>query len=139
MDYNEALYQFWSGFQYGGKPLKAYKNGYVPKDEPFPFITFETIQGEAFSSSVLTAFVWCKDQAGRITANEQRAAIMDDVAHAIPPIVGRKLPFEGGFVMLYRNDSDFLSDYTDPDETKPTDLAVVLGGRISYIARFYCY
>ena len=135
---NQALYQFWSSFQHEGAPIPAYKTGQVPNDQPFPYITFEAVQGEAFSSTVLTAFVWCQDGDG-VSANVQRAAILDDIASAIPPISGRRLSFEGGFAMLYRNPGDFTSDYTLPEDEQPTTGVSVLGGRVSYEVHFYCY
>lgn len=121
-----ALTRFWQGFSYGGMPLKAFLSGHVPSGTSFPYITYEVAQGEAFRDTVLTAFVWCKGQ----EANVQRAEILDLIAQAIPT-PGRKLPLDGGFVMLYRNPANFQSFYDDPEDV------TVLGGRTSYEVRFY--
>lgn len=137
-EYNRALYRFWSQFEYGGSPVMAYKAGHVPDDAVFPYVTFQAVEGAFFSSGMLTAFAWCRDRDG-VSANSQRAALLDDVSRAIPAARGAKLKFDGGLVTLHRNDGNFLSDYDDPDNAERPEGMKIIGGRISYEARFYCF
>lgn len=125
---HEALMEFWGGF---GVPV--FVAGHVPDGQAFPYITIEIVQGDAFSSTVLTAFNWHKydpaaEHVGLTMAS--RADLMDEIARAIPA-QGTRLPVAGGFCVLSRNEADFQTYYDDPeDET-------VLGGRTSYEIRFY--
>ncbi len=131
-----ALQSFWSGFSYNGKQIPAYLSGRVPernKDDSawtgetlFPYITYEVIDGTAFSENVLTAFVWLRKTD---TADRERAEIMDIVREAIP-YEGIRIPCADGLIELYPNESGFMSYYDDP--TDPD----VLGARISYEIRF---
>ena len=126
---NQALYRFWSQFTHNGAPIKAYLMGQVPSKATFPYITFEVAAGEAFASTVLTAFVWCRSENGQ-SVNAQRAELLDAIAAQIPQS-GRRIPFEGGFAVISRNPADFQTYYDDEeDET-------VFGGRTSYEIRFY--
>lgn len=131
-----ALQSFWSGFSYNGKQIPAYLSGRVPernKDDSawtdetlFPYITYEAIDGTAFSENVLTAFVWLRKTD---TADRERAEIMDIIREAIP-YEGIRIPCADGLIELYPNESGFMSYYDDP--TDPD----VLGARISYEIRF---
>ncbi len=127
--FHQALYAFWSQFLYGTKTIPAYLSGKVPKDATFPYITFEVAHGDGFSFSVLTAFVWVKAESG-INANQIRASILDEIERAIP-ITQTRIDYNGGFAYLTRNDTDFITYYDDPED------ASVIGGRVSYIVRYY--
>lgn len=124
--FQTALTAFWKGFSYDGEPVKAFLSGHVPSGTAFPYITYDVSKGDAFSGNVLTAFVWCKST----DANVQRAEILDLIADAIPH-GGRKLAFDGGYAVLYRNAADFQSLYDDPEDVS------VLGGRTSCEVRYY--
>ncbi len=117
-----ALSQFWGQF---GVP--AYFADKVPSDADFPYITFDVSKGRFSGSTLMTAFNWHRNALG---GNEERMAMADEIALAIPE-KGVKLPLDGGgFLILYRN-TDFQSIYQDPED------ASVLGVRTSVEARFY--
>lgn len=130
-DLHRALYAFWhERFKtMDGAPVPAYLTGHVPDTAAFPYLTFEVVQGAAFSLSFLTATVWLRAQSG-VNVNAQRAHILDQVAVAIPH-GGARLDVGGGAVSLYRNDGNFLSYVTDEDDPS------VVGGRISYQINYY--
>lgn len=128
-EFHQALYAFWSQFLYNNVSIPAYLSGKVPNNATFPYITFDVAHGDGFSSSVLTAFIWIKAGSG-INANAIRASILDDIERAIP-ITQTRIDYDGGFAYLSRNDTDFITYYDDPED------ASVIGGRVSYIVRFY--
>lgn len=129
-DVHKALYAFWSSFAYEQRSIPAYLTGKVPKEETFPYITFDVKDGAFASSAVLTAFVWVKAVPG-VNANAVRAAILDSVASAIPEGGLRIRTLEGTLIYLHRNSADFLSYYDDPEDD------TVIGGRISYEVKYY--
>lgn len=132
-----ALLDFWSSFKWEGKAIPAFPSGRVPENQPFPYITFEVIQGGYFSFALPTAFVWCKQPTdGSYNVQAQRAEILDQIAKAIPES-GKLLKFDGGMVRLERNDANFLS-YYDEQQESPT-AEPVIGGRVSVAAHFYIY
>ena len=137
-DISQALYEFWSGFTDRGQPIAVYKSGHVPKKAAFPYFTFSVTRGAFFGKTVLTAILWCKQSEG-LNVNAQRAAILDQVARAIPE-GGRMIPLEGGGVWLMRNDADFLSDYEPEDEeAAAAGEEPVIGGRVSYTAQYFIF
>lgn len=145
MDISQALYQFWSQFSYGGMPIPAYRQGYVPEDAngnviaPFPYITFSANLGDFNQGTVLTAFVWCRQTEG-LNVNAQRAAILDQIAQQIPAQVGRLWRLANGGAMWLSRNVEFLSDYTPPTtENNATSVEAepIIGGRISYILRTF--
>lgn len=121
-DLKRALYAFWAGF---GVP--AYLKDHVPHDAVLPYITYSVTQPNLNGQTVLTAFDWHRREGG---GNVARSAMMDKIAEAIP-VGGVMLPVGGGYVALYRNDTDFQTDWQDD-----TDLDVI-GGRTSYIIQYY--
>ena len=131
-----ALQSFWSGFAYEGKQIPAYLSGRVPARnnadnawtdaELFPYITYEVIDGTAFSENVLTAFVWLRNSD---TADKERAEILDIIREAIP-YEGVRIPCADGLIELFPNEGGFMSYYDDPTDSN------VLGARISYEIRF---
>ena len=54
--------------------------------------------------------------------------MMDDIETAIP-VGGLMIDVDGGYVIIYRNDTDFLKDWQDPND------ATVLGVRVSIIVQ----
>lgn len=124
---HKALTAFWGSFN-----VPAFISGHVPENQPFPYITFEVAQGDAFGETVLTAFNWHKIENPEISnANimAERADLMDAIAQKIPP-QGVKIPLDAGFLILSRNSADFQNYYDDPEDES------VLGGRTSYEIRF---
>lgn len=119
----KALYAFWSGFG-----LPAYLSDSVPGNAAYPYITYEAVQGEGITRNILTATSWhLKAPDG----DTERTAVMDQIAAAIPE-GGVMLPVDGGgFVVLYRNGSNFLSGVRDEDDD------TILGGRVSYQINYY--
>lgn len=135
-----ALLAFWSSFTWNGKPIPAFPESRVPENQPFPYITFEVIEGGFFSTNFPTAFIWCRQPMdGSINVQAQRASIMDQIARAIPES-GRILRFDGGMVKLERNEGSFMSYYDPPEDNdeNPTGEPVI-GGRISVAVTFYIY
>ena len=127
--FHKALYTFWSGFSSNGKSIPAYLSGHVPPKTPFPYITFEVVEGAPFGSTVLTAYGWFKAISG-YNVNSHAAAFADAVKAAIPP-QGKRIKVGSGMVMLFPNDAGFISYQTDQ-----TDKDVV-GARVSYEIHFY--
>lgn len=137
---HKALYRFWSSFIWNGRSIPAFPAGRVPDKQPFPYFTFEVVEGSYFSTTVSTSFIWCQaPKDGSYNVQAQRSEILDMVAKAIPES-GSLLRFEGGAVILMRNPVTFLSYYDPPieDEESPT-AEPVIGGRISCEQRCYIY
>ena len=128
-EFHQALLAFWQGFSDGGKPIQADHSGHVPPNTPFPYITFEVVDGAPFGSTVLTAYGWFKSVSG-YNVNSHAAAFADAVKAAIPP-QGKRIKVGSGMVMLFQNDAGFISYQTDQ-----TDKDVV-GARVSYEIHFY--
>lgn len=127
--YHQALTAFWSKFTSGGNAVTAYLSGHVPDNAPFPYITFDVAKPDAMGAIPLTAFNWHQAESGK-NVNAERAALLDQIASAIP-VEGVKLLCGDGFIILERNTADFQSYYDDPEDDS------VIGGRTSYIARFF--
>lgn len=121
-DMKKTLYAFWSGFG-----IPAYLADSVPSEAEYPYITYEAVRGAGLGWTILTATAW---YAKLPNGNSERTELMDKVAKAIPE-GGVKLPCGSGFVALYRNDDNFLSDTYDGDNSK------ILGGRVSYRINYY--
>lgn len=128
-DFHKALYGFWSGFTSGGKAIPAFLTGHVPKDTPFPYITFEVVEGTFLSNNILTAFGWFKAESGQ-NINATVSAFADQVKAAIPP-QGKRLNAGCGLVLLYPNDGTFLSYESEPDNRD------IIGARVSYEIHYY--
>ena len=128
-EFHKALYTFWSGFSSGGKPIPAYLSGHVPPKTPFPYITFEVVEGDFFSGNILTAFGWFKAESGG-NVNAEVANFLDSVEAAIPK-EGAVLPVGEGYAVLCPNGSNFLSYETDPENRD------IVGGRVSYEIHYY--
>lgn len=132
-----ALLEFWSSFEWQGEKIPAFPVGRVPENQPFPYITFEVIQGGFFGVSLPTTYVWCKQPSdGSYNVQAQRADILDQIAKAIPES-GKMVRFDGGMVRLERNDTNFLSYYDEPNTDNTTEP--VIGGRVSVSAHSYIY
>lgn len=122
-DTNAALYQFWAGFN-----LPAYLSDAVPSNAQLDYITFEAVDGDAMTGTILTAFNWHRRTPN---VNAERAGVLDEIARAIP-VNGVRLALpSGGFLMLYRNSAEFQSYYEDPNDPN------VVAGRTSYEVQFY--
>lgn len=119
----QALYTFWSQF---GVP--AYLSDCVPDDAELDYITYNVTQAGFGGSAVLTAFDWHRRSE---SGNKARTAMMDKIATALP-VGGLLLALPGGgYLMLYRNDADFQSDWQDETDKD------IIAGRTSYIAQYY--
>lgn len=130
--YHQALTKFWSQFTSGGEAVPAYLSGHVPDWAKFPYITFEVAMPDAMGSIPLTAFSWHQaDKYSGVNVNAERAALLDQIAAAIP-VEGVVLPVGNGFAVLQRNTANFQSYYDDPDPS-----SAIVGGRTSYIVRNY--
>lgn len=121
---HKALYAFWSSFG-----LPAFLAGHVPKEQGFPYVTFEVSEGAAFGRTFLTAVAWYQEESGA-NVNAQRSSFLDAVKTRIGP-GGLRLDSGGAFCAIYPNDAEFLSYYDDPEDDK------VHGARVSYQIDFY--
>lgn len=128
-DVHKALYDFWMGFTDDGQPIPAYLTGHVPDKTPFPYITFEVVEGAAFGVTFLTAFGWFRAENG-YNVNAHASAFLDQAKKAIPP-QGTRINAGDGFVCLYPNDAGFLS-YVDDQENRD-----IRGARVSYEIHYY--
>ena len=137
---HKALRVFWSQFSYDGNPIPAFPAGRVPENHPFPYFTFEVMQGAFFRTTVPTSFIWCQAPSdGSFNVQAQRAKIMDQVAAAIPE-AGTLIRFKWGAVVLNRNPAEFMRYYDPPDEGEEMPTAEpVIGGRISCEMKCYVY
>ena len=121
-DLKRAAAAFWSQF---GVP--AYLTDCVPDDAVLPYITYSVSSSPAMGVALMTAFNYHRKVP---SGNVDRTALADAIASAIPEN-GVKLTLDsGGFVVLYRN-SEFQSDYQDPDDLD------VIGVRTSAEVHFY--
>lgn len=124
-----TLFDFWSQF---GMP--AYLQDSVPEfdadGEPLqpPYITYEATRVPGLGALPLTAIAWFPPS---VDGNMRRTAFQDKVELLIPE-GGIMLPVgDDGFIVLNRNDSGFVMDYQDQENTK------IIGARVSYLVRFY--
>lgn len=134
---NQALYEFWSSFEYEGQLIPAYLSGHAPDSASFPYFTFESAQGAYGTTAILTAIVWFQTslEPTDVSTQTRVAEVLGMVENAIPE-GGRWLTFAGGGVLLRRNDASFLS-YYNPDEEDNDTIQPVYGGRVSYTAQFF--
>lgn len=136
---HKAMFQFWRKFTYDGNPIPAFPTGRVPEGQEFPYLTFEVVEGEYFSTAFPSAFLWCQKPSDvNMNVQDQRATLMDQVAEAIPQ-EGVWLTFPGGGVLLRRNGPNWLSYYdpkTEDNVESPTGEPII-GGRISYSVQFF--
>lgn len=121
----KALYRFWSSFG-----LPAWGQDTVPETAVLPYITFDTVSGDAMGSTILSGTVWLYD-AAEIDADAHRAVILDQIAEAVPHTGLRLDTEDGGFIMLYRNSGNFQRNVQDPEDRK------VVGGRTTLEVHFY--
>lgn len=121
---HQALYAFWQGFTDDGEKIPAYLSGHVPDHTPFPYVTFEVVEGDFLGETVLTAFGWFEAKSG-YNVNAHAAAFLDQVKKAITRF-GVVVKAGDGHLALYPNPSGFLS-YVD-DETNRD----IVGARVSY-------
>lgn len=125
-DVHKALYQLFS--EVG---VDVYLSGHVPDDARFPYLTFNVASEDAFNSTFLTVMDWHRASNDGQNVNNERAEMMEQIAELIP-YFGLILPLDsGGMLALHRNDSSFQMYYDDPEDPS------IIGGRTSYIARFY--
>ena len=129
LDFNRAIYAFWSNLNVMGTTLPAYLQGEVPDDAKLPYITFDVVKTEAFGQTPLSATAWFK-KANNDAKLAERSAFFDAAARSIPE-AGAKVNLPNGFCMLYRSSGDFLSPM--PDETDD----MVIGCRVGYEVTIY--
>ena len=121
-----ALQTFWGGVSSG---VPAFVRGRVPVGTALPYITYEVVNGDALTGTVTSALCHVGGaDTNYASANAERAAILDDIAEAIP-VCGVKLPLTHGYLILRRN-SAWQSHYDDPNDTD------VIGGRTAYEIEF---
>lgn len=132
---HKAIFGFWQGYTLNGKELPVYYTGRVPADEKtdekarLPYITFEVMDLPAFGKTVLTATAWISGDNSSVLAG---AAAFFDQVKARLPLCGVKCACEGGgFLLLYPNETNFLSTMTDPEDRE------IIGARVSYEAYYY--
>lgn len=117
-----ALYAFWS--QFG---IPAYSEDMVPDGATLPYIRYTVTKAPAMQTALITAYNY---HSKKLMGNAERAEMAGLIAAAIPE-KGAKLPLDGGgFITLYRN-TDFQSNYQDPEDFD------VIGIRTSVEVHFY--
>ncbi len=126
-EFHKALMSFWQQF---GVPV--FLAGCVDDQTAFPYITVNISDGDLLGDNILTATSWHrrKETDSWTVAMTERLDIMDSVKTAIPT-GGLLLSFPGGYVILRRNDANFISyvaDNTDP---------AVIGGRVSCEVQYF--
>lgn len=126
-DFSQALFEFWSLFG-----LDVYRTGFVPEDAPFPYVTFEVIQGDFGQKSNLFAFAWFQQKPG-MNVNLERATFCKAVQEQLPHD-GVKIVTPSGLIWLQRQEKRFIEDYYANEEIKGEP---VVGARISYVATTY--
>lgn len=118
-----ALSKFWG--QFG---IPAYLVSNVPTNAQLPYITYDVTAPLVGSDAVLTAYNWHRRD--EISANRDRALMMDNIATAFP-VGGLLIPVGNGYAILRRNDATFQQTWMDDLESD------VIGGRTSYIMTLY--
>lgn len=126
-DFAKALWLFWSGIPgTDGRPLTAYKTGRVPDGAALPYITFDVVRPASLCGATLEARLWMKNG----DAGTQRAALTEKIASMLP-YCGVRLDTDGGFMILYPAEKEFLAweeDGADRD---------ILCCRVRYEAKYY--
>lgn len=111
-----ALYEFFSGFD-----IPAYVQDTIPYDAHMPYITYELLEPEPLSYSLMHANVWYKD-----TSYNAVSAKCDEIKAAIG--WGTTIPTDNGFIALFRDkNTPFAQTMSDPN---PETKRVVLTMRI---------
>lgn len=118
-----TLALFWGQF---GVP--AYMVSNVPAGAQLPYITYEVSEPQFNGTAVLTAYNWHRRD--EISANRDRAELMDKIATALPT-GGLMVAVGAGFALLRRNDATFQQPWMDDLQTD------VIGGRTSYLMTLY--
>lgn len=119
----EALYIFWS--QFG---IPAYLDDQVPDDAELPYTKYGVSMSDVNGFSLQTAFLWCADE--KPYGNVWRTEMMDQIQKAIPH-KGVIIAIDDGYVILRRNETDFLRDWQDPNDKS------VIGVRCAYTLQHY--
>lgn len=127
MAFHVALMRFWQ--QFG---LPVFVEGCVDDGAEFPYVTIRISESTLMGGAFLMATSWHRKSEGESmsVAMAERGAFLDAVAKAIPE-EGSLLRYDGGYAILDRPASDFLSyavDVVDP---------TIIGGRVSYEVRFF--
>ena len=124
-DIQAAIHNFLAQF---GLPVWCQDT--VPDNAELPYITFQPVNGEMMSATVLVFHNWHRDNGQGV--NAERAAAMDRIAQAIPPRGGIFLPVPGrGYMTLYRNGGSFQTTVQDEEDK------TIIGGRTSLEVHFY--
>lgn len=127
MAFHEALMRFWQ--QFG---LPVFVEGNVDDGTSFPYVTIRIAEGPLMGSVNLIATSWHKKKTGEsmTVAMTERGEFLDAAAAAIPE-EGAMIRYGGGYAILDRPPSDFLTYAVDEED--PT----IIGGRVSYEVRFF--
>lgn len=111
-----VLYEFFSGFD-----IPAYVQDTIPDNAQMPYITYELMEPEPLSYSLMHANVWYKD-----TSYNAVSAKCDEIKAAIGR--GMTIPTGNGFIALFRdNGTPFAQIMSDPN---PETKRIVLTFRI---------
>ena len=113
---SRALYAFFSGFG-----IPAYVGSTIPDNVQMPYITYDLIEPEPLSYSLMHANIWYRD-----TSYAAISAMADRIKAAIG--TGVTIPTGSGFVALFRdNNTPFMQLMSDPNpETKRAYLTMVI-------------
>lgn len=124
---HKAWLAFWT--QLG---IPVYWAGCVDDQATFPYTTIEMVDGALTGETVLVTNTWHRrgETESWTRAMTERLDVLEKAKEAIPP-GGRVLKYDGGYCIIRRNDANFLSYVTDPEDPK------VIGGRISVEVQFF--
>lgn len=104
MNYNAALYQFYSSFG-----LPAYPSGTVPEDATFPYITYESATAEfGDGPATIAVKVWYYTESEKVP-NDKAMEISNRIGRG-----GIMIPCDGGAVWITKG-SPFCLNLTGED------------------------
>lgn len=126
-EFHKAWMVFWQQF---GVPV--FLAGCVDDQTAFPYITVNIADGDLLGQNILVTNTWHRRSAvdSWTPSMKERLDLLDEIKTAIPT-GGLLLNFPGGYAILRRNDTNFISyvvDDTDPN---------VIGGRVSYEVQYF--
>ncbi len=126
-EFHKAWMVFWQQF---GVPV--FLAGCVDDQTAFPYITVNIADGNLLGQDILVTNTWHRRSTvdSWTPSMEERLDLLDKIKTAIPA-GGLLLNFPGGYVIVRRNDANFITYVTD--DTDPN----VIGGRVSCEVQYF--
>ena len=109
-----AFSEFWAGFvdrsSFPHRPIEAWPEGYVPRNAPFPRITYQIGMPYMLESTILSASVWDRrQQTGFFGLVDD---VLEQIGEAVPP---GGIQIGGGALWIMRS-NPFIAYLDDPDD-----------------------